>query len=215
MHKFILSGLLLIVTSVSHADIIARYAMGKEILVLSYRDARHIRVDSGAKGYSIINGDQATAIINQGNAQVVMDVDQVGGMLAGIQEGQNIAIPDSTTVTLVATGEFSDIAGFKGRVYKATDGLNETQLVLTDNAQVMTASDGLRHFFRRFATAMRNDRGSKLLALEHAFKDQSDRGVLYVQGGFKLLSISQGQRPDNYYTAPPAGFQFSMPNASR
>jgi hypothetical protein len=55
---------------------------------------------------------------------------------------------------------------------------------------------------------MKNERGNKLLALENAFKDQQDRGVLQVEGGFKLISIAQQTRPDNFYTPPPIGIQF-------
>ena len=62
---------------------------------------------------------------------------------------------------------------------------------------------------------MKNDRGNKLLALENSFKDQAERGVLYVEGGFKLLSISQEPRPSGHYTPPPIGIQFNMPAASR
>ena len=192
----------------AQADIVARYAMGKETIVLSYRDDQHIRVDRGQLGYSIINGDQAIAVLKQGGARVVMNVDDVGDMINSAQEGQSIAIPDTSTVSLTPTGQFSDIAGIKGRVYTASDGRAKYLAVLTDKADVITASDGLRHFFRRFASSMKNERGNKLLALESAFKDQQDRGVLQVEGGFKLISITQQTHPDNFYTPPPIGIQF-------
>jgi hypothetical protein len=215
MRSIILSIVLATSASVCSADIIARYAMGSETVVLSYRDDQHIRVDRGSQGYSIINGDQATAIISQGSAQVVMNVDDMAEVIASAQQGQTINIPDTDAVSLKPTKEFSDIAGFKGRLYIAGDGANTYRTVLTDNPVVIQASDALRQFFRRFASAMKNDRGNKLLALENSFKDQPDRGVLYVQGGFKLISIGQAERPNSHYTPPPIGIQFSMPAASR
>ncbi|WP_373078733.1 hypothetical protein [Zhongshania sp.] len=215
MRSIIFSILLMITATGSYADIIARYAMGAETVVLSYRDDQHIRVDRGQLGYSIINGEQATAIISQGGAQIVMNVEDIGEVLASAQQGQTINIPDSSAVSLKPTKEFSDIAGIKGRVYVASDGTNNYRTVLTDNPAVTQASDALRHFFRRFAGAMKNDRGNRLLALEDSFKDQPERGVLYVEGGFKLISIGRGDRPSNFYTPPPIGIQFTMPAASR
>ena len=215
MRSIILGIVMMASATVSYADIIARYAMGPETVVLSYRDDQHIRVDRGQQGYSIINGEQATAIISQGGAQIVMNVDDMGEVIASAQQGQTINIPDTHTVSLKPTKEFSDIAGFKGRLYIASDGANAYRTVLTDNPVVIQASDALRQFFRRFASAMKNDRGSKLLALENSFKDQADRGVLYVEGGFKLLSIGQEQRPNSHYTPPPIGIQFTAPAASR
>jgi hypothetical protein len=201
--------------SFSSADIIARYTMGSETMTLSYRDDQHIRVDSGSQGYSIINGDQATAIINRGGAQVVINVDDMAEVIASAQQGHSLNIPDSHAVSLKPTQEFSDIAGFKGRLYLAGDGENTYRTVLTDSPEVIQASDALREFFRRFASAMKNERGNKLLALEISFNNQADRGVLYVQGGFKLISIAQGERPNSHYIPPPIGIQFSMPAASR
>ncbi|WP_269618908.1 hypothetical protein [Zhongshania sp. BJYM1] len=190
------------------ADIVARYAMGKETLTLSYRDDQHIRVDRGQLGYSIINGQQAIAVLTQSGARVVMNVDDVGDMINSAQEGQAIVVPDTHEVSLTPTGQFSDVAGIKGRVYTASDGRAKYLAVLTDNAEVIAASDGLRQFFRRFASSMKNERGNKLIALESAFKDQQDRGVLQVEGGFKLIAIEQQARPANYYTPPPIGIQF-------
>lgn len=190
------------------ADIVARYAMGKETLVLSYRDDQHIRLDRGQLGYSIINGDQAIAVLQQGGARIVMSVDQIGGIINGSQQGQAAHIPDSKAVSLRPTGQFSDVAGIKGRVYTASDGRAEFLAVLTDQKDAVKASDGLRHFFRRFASSMKNERGNKLLALEDAFKDQPDSGVLQLEGSFKLLSIGRKTQPEDFYTPPPIGIQF-------
>ncbi|MEX1669854.1 hypothetical protein AB4876_13115 [Zhongshania guokunii] len=215
MRRILLSTLVALCSATSHADIIARYAMGSETIVLSYRDDQHIRVDRGQMGYSIINGEQATAIISQGGAQVVMNVDDMGEVIASAQQGQAITVPDTQAVSLSPTKEFSNIAGFKGRVYNVNTGSANYRTVLTDSPVVIQASDALRQFFRRFAGAMKNDRGNKLLALENSFKDQPDRGVLYVEGGFKLVSIGEGDRPNSHYTPPPIGIQFNMPAASR
>jgi hypothetical protein len=192
----------------THADIVARYAMGKETLVLSYRDDQHIRLDRGQLGYSIINGDQAIAVLQRGGARVVMSVDQIGAIINGAQQGQPAILPDSQAVSLRPSDQLSNVAGIKGRVYTASDGRAKFLVVLTDQHDVIAASDGLRHFFRRFASSMKNDRGNKLLALENAFKDLPDTGVLQVEGGFKLLSISHQIRPENFYTPPPLGIQF-------
>ena len=190
------------------ADIVARYAIGNETIVLSYRDDQHIRVDRGQLGYSIINGDQAIAVLQQGGARVVMNVDEMGGIINGAQEGQALSVPEASTVSLSPTNQFSDIAGIKGRVYTASDGRAKYLAVLTDRTDVTKASDGLRHFFRRFTSSMKNERGNKLLALENAFKHQSDRGVLQVEGGFKLLDIRSQERADRFYIPPPIGIHF-------
>jgi hypothetical protein len=190
------------------ADIVARYAMGKETLVLSYRDDQHIRLDRGQLGYSIINGDQTIAVMQQGSARIVMSVDQIGAIINGSQQGQAVHIPDYTAVSLRPTGQFSDVAGIKGRVYTASDGRAAFLAVFTDQKDAVKASDGLRHFFRRFASSMENERGNKLLALEDAFKDQPDSGVLQLEGSVKLLSIGRKTQPKDFYNPPPIGIQF-------
>jgi hypothetical protein len=55
---------------------------------------------------------------------------------------------------------------------------------------------------------MKNKRGNKLLALEDAFKGQADSGVLQIEGGFKLLTISRKTQSEDFYTPPPIGTQF-------
>ncbi|MFT7403412.1 MAG: hypothetical protein ACI955_000467 [Zhongshania sp.] len=63
------------------------YTMGKETLALSYRNDQHIRVDRSQLGYSIINGDQAIAVLQQGDARIVMSVDKIGDIIKGSQSG--------------------------------------------------------------------------------------------------------------------------------
>ncbi|CAA0102888.1 Uncharacterised protein [Zhongshania aliphaticivorans] len=195
-------------TCTVQADIVAHYKIGKETLTLSYRDDQHIRVDRGQLGYSIINGDQAIIVLNQGGGRIVMNVDDIGRMINDLQGSQAPAIPHPSTVSLILTNKFSDVAGIKGRVYTASDARSTFLAVLTDNPSVKEASKGLRLFFRRFAGAMKNERGERLLSLEKSFQDLADSGVLQIEGGLKLLSINKRAQPDAFYTPPPLGIQF-------
>lgn len=213
MQAFILGLILAVFSLYSYSDIISIYTTGNENLTLSYRDDQHIRVDRSGGGYSVINGNRAVAVLNQGNGSVVLDVDQAANVLESIGVNQQVSIPDSRDVTLVDTGEYREVAGYMGKVFRVSDGRGTYRLVLSNNPRVIAASDAMRHFFRRFATALRNERGARILALDATFRNHPYRGLLHVEGdgGVRLMSISEGTRPENFYKLPGNTINFGIP----
>lgn len=212
MHKLLIILSLGLFSAISHGDIVARYALGEETVVLSYRDPQHIRLDTSRGGYSLISGDRAVAVINQGDRQMVMDVDQMGAVLKAFRNKPDTAeVPSSEQVTVTPTGERREIAGIKGRVFVINDGKRDYSVVLTDHDLVVTAGEAMAKFFRRFANSMKNDQGARLLALEKVYRDQEYRGLLQAQGGLKLLAIAEEERPGDFYRAPASAVSFTMP----
>jgi len=206
---------LLASSQLAHGDLIANYSAGTDLLTLSYRDDQRIRVDRRSGGYTVINGPRAVAVLNQGAGNMVLDANQLAVVLGGLGESQGVSIPDTSDVRLVDTGAVVVVAGFSGKVFHASDGRGTYRLVLSDNPQVIAASDALRHFFRRFAVAMGNAQGARILALDTAFRDHPYRGLLHVEGGVKLESIGQIQRADSYYQIPATALNFSLPGLPR
>ncbi len=173
MYKLLITIGLSFFCAASHGDIIARYALGKETVVLSYRDAQHIRLDTSRGGYSLISGDRAVAVINQGDRQMVMNVDQMGAVLSAFRKPPASDIPEKTDIRIEDTGQTREVAGFQGRVFTVHDGRKNYNLVLTDDPMVTQAGEAMAQFFRRFANAMKNEHGARLLALEKRYAQQS------------------------------------------
>lgn len=212
MRKLLIIMSLGLFSAAIHADIVARYTLGEETVVLSYRDAQHIRLDTSRGGYSLISGDRAVAVINQGDRQMVMDVDQMGAVLGALRnKPKTDLIPTNDQVSITATGESKQVAGIDGQVFVINDGHQDYHVVLTDDKAVVTAGEAMAKFFRRFASSMNNEQGEKLLALEEAYRSHSHRGLLQAQGGLKLISIGEEELPDKMYNAPASAISFTMP----
>lgn len=211
MRKLLLTISLGLLCSAAQADLVARYKMGNEQVMLSYRDANHIRLDTNLGGYSLISGERAVAVINQGDRQMVMDVDQMGAMLSAFRKPPASEIPDEGNVSLTDTGKQREVAGVMGKVFMVNDGRRDYEVVLTDQEQVVLAGEAMARFFRRFANAMKNQHGVKLLALEKIYREQTYRGLLQAEGGLQLISIGEETRPDEAYYAPASAVSFSMP----
>ncbi|AKH68023.1 hypothetical protein IMCC21906_00330 [Spongiibacter sp. IMCC21906] len=212
MRKLLIIISLGLFSATIHADIVARYTLGKETVVLSYKDAEHIRLDTSRGGYSLISGDRAVAVINQGGRQMVMDVDQMGAVISALRnKPKTEAIPTNDQVTITDTGEARQVAGIEGKVFMVNDGRQDYQVVLTDDKTVVKAGEAMAKFFRRFANSMNNEQGDRLLALEEVYRNHSHRGLLQAQGGLKLISIGEEERPDKIYNAPASAISFTMP----
>ena len=209
-----LIALLLSLPCLSLADTVSVFFAGDESLTLSYRDDRHIRVDRSSGGYSVINGTRAAAVINQGGNNLVLDMDQIGAMLQGINQ-QQVKIPAARDVRLLDTGEYRQVAGFQGKLFRVSDGRGVYQVVLSSDPQVIAASDALRHFLRRFASALGNEQGARILALDTTFRDHPYRGLLQVEGGLQLAAIREEFRPDGFYTLPASNLNLALPGLGR
>lgn len=211
MRKLTITILMGLLANVASADIVARYTMGKDTVVLSYRDTNHIRLDTSRGGYSLISGDQAVAVINQGDRQMVMDVDQMGAVLSAMRnKPDQQRIPQQGDVTITGTGETRQIAGIDGEVFVINDGRQDYSVVLTNDPTVVKAGEAMARFFRRFANAMNNEQGARLLALDNIYRSHSHRGLLQAQG-LRLVAIGEEERPDEMYSAPASAISFSMP----
>jgi regulator of extracellular matrix RemA (YlzA/DUF370 family) len=211
MRTLIIGFLLTLVQAIGHADIISVYQAGEEILTLSYRDHQHIRLDRGRGGYSVINGNQAVGVLKQGDNTVVLDERDMAAILDSMGTQKSVSIPDSADIILRETGEFREIAGYRGKVFEVTDGRGTYRVVLTDHPKVIAASDSFRQLIRRFATSLNNEQRTRLLALDTAFRNHPYRGLLQVEGGFRLLSLTEAQKPGNFYQIPQTKFNFSLP----
>lgn len=211
MYKLLITIGLTFFCAASHADLVARYALGKETVVLSYRDAEHIRLDTSRGGYSLISGDRAVAVINQGDRQMVMDVDQMGSVLNAFRKPPASDIPQQSNIHIEDTGRTREIAGIEGRVFNVNDGRGDYSVVLTDDPKVTQAGEAMARFFRRFANAMNNEHGARLLALEKIYAQQQYRGLLQAQGGIQLISLTEEERPLEAYQAPASAISFTIP----
>lgn len=195
----------------SHADVISVYRAGEEDLTLSYRDDQHIRVDRTNGVYTLINGTKAVGVLRQSGNSIVLDADQMAGMLSSVNTGQPVVIPDSKDVKLTDTGIYREVAGYKGKVFEISDGKGVYRVVLTDHPRVIAASDAFRHFLRRFASAMGDEHGARILALDTAFRDYPYRGLLQVDNGVTLVSLTEAPRPDDFYQIPKTTLNLSLP----
>lgn len=210
MRKTILGNFLFLLSVACLADSIAVYGIENEKLTLSYRDDQHLRLDRSSWGYFVINGSKQVGVLKQGEFNLVLDANQMAAALGSLG-GESISIPDSGDVRLTDTGKFREIAGFRGKVFEISDGSGDYRVVLSNHPRVVAASDAFRHFIRLFATAMGNEQGKRILSLDSAFRDHPYRGLLQVQGGMTLLSLTEMQKPKTFYQIPQSSWDFSFP----
>lgn len=192
----------------SYADIVSTYNVGQEKLTLSHRDDTHIRLDRNSVGHFVIDGSKAAGVLTQGTNKVVLNTEQMAALLAGANGEQQVAIPNTQNVKLTDTGTFRQVAGISGRVFQLTDGRGAYQVVLTDHPRVVAASNALLQVIRHFATAMGNQNGARILALDVAFRNHPYRGVLAVDGTMTMTSIADLPRPASFYQVPQTTLNF-------
>lgn len=211
MRKIIVSLLLTLTAASSHGDVIAHYQLGGETLTVSYKDEQHIRIDSSRGGYSLINGEQAIAVIEKAGAQLVLDVDDISAVLDTVQGSGSAELANAADIALSNTGETEVVAGISGKRFIASHGNQRYALVLSDHPDLITASDALARFSRRFAGNLKHSQAGKIADFETLYRSQKYRGLLSANGDVQLTALKTGSRPLSFYQPPKQAIRFKLP----
>ncbi len=174
---FVLAAVL---TGAAHAEIKGTYALhdGQQ-LNLYYRDDTHMRASIGDDKQLVVKGNETWVLKRQDSQWLAINADSVGGLLRNFAKNSADA-QDAGPVQLRSLGRKETVAGYTGDVYEVSSGDKTFEVVLSDNPDVITLTNGWRHMAQKIAQNL-NQKDAKRLqqALEAIPKE---KGGLLRQG---------------------------------
>lgn len=175
----------------AHADIKGSYELSKGTpLTLAFRDPQHMQVASGADKAVLVKGDETWALKRQSDGWLAVDVKSAGGLLAALKKSHEKEIP-SGPLQLRALNRKETVAGYQGDVFELSDGQRQTEIVLTDNPDVLALTNAWRSMAGRVAENL-EQRDIDRLQQALAVIPQTGKGGLLRQGdNLKLTAISK------------------------
>ena len=175
----------------AHADIKGNYELSKgTTLTLAFHDAQHMQAVTGADKAVLIKGDDTWVLKRQGDSWLAVDAKSAGGLLAALKKSHEKEIP-AGPVQLRALNRKETVAGFQGEVFELSDGQRKTEVVLTDNPDVLALTNAWRHMAGRVAENL-EQRDIERLQQALSVIPQTGKGGLLRQGdNLKLTAISK------------------------
>lgn len=168
-------------SATAHAELKGSYTLqqGKKQLDLYYRDNSHMRADLADQQQLVLKGSESWLLHRQGEQWLAVDADQAAALLQAAY-GKQLQQP-IPSVQLRDTGRKEVVAGIAGRVFELHMGENTTELVLTDNPDVLALTNGWRILALKLA---RNLDANQSLQLQQALAQipQHGMGGLLRQG---------------------------------
>lgn len=172
---------------------------------LSYKDSDHMRMSMPGGHFMLVNGDKVFMVRKQGGQWIAMNMAEMGKMMQdkGMKAQKNKQVQQAADqVTLKKTGRTETVAGYKGTVYRVTDGQGHTdEVVFSQHEDIVKLSRGWVEFSSRMASSMgmMNDEMQDIL-------DQQDiderGGMLRVGDDMRLESVSTGTKGSEFYQLP-------------
>lgn len=195
-----LTATTLFLASASHAELKGGYQLNKnrQKLDLYYADDQHIRADLDNKGQLVMKGADIWLLKRQGEQWLAVNADQVGGLLKAAQA--NHPAPKLEPVSLRATDRSEVVAGYKGRVYIATSGDKTSELVLSDDAEVLALTSGWRKLALKVGEHLDPEQAEQLQQVLNTLPTKGMGGLLREGDNLVLVAV------DNKIKAADADF---------
>jgi hypothetical protein len=196
----ILAVTTLFLVNASHAELKGGYQLNKnrQKLDLYYADDQHIRADLDNKGQLVMKGADIWLLKRQGEQWLAVNADQVGGLLKAAQTQH--PVQKLEPVSLRATDRSEVVAGYKGRVYIATSGDKTSELVLTDNLEVLALTSGWRKLAVKVGEHLDAEQAEQLQQVLNTLPAKGMGGLLREGDNLILVAV------DNKITAVDADF---------
>jgi hypothetical protein len=175
----------------AHADIKGSYELSKgNSLTLAFRDPQHMQAASGADKAILVKGDDTWALKRQGDGWLAVDVKSAGGLLAALKKSHEKDVP-SGPLQLRALNRKETVAGYQGDVFELSDGQHQTEIVLTDNPDVLALTNAWRSMAGRVAENL-EQRDVERLQQALTVIPQTGKGGLLRQGdNLKLTAVNK------------------------
>lgn len=207
-------GMLLTVTGIAaawlavpvQADVTATYQSDDETMVVSVRDAQHVRMGNDSE-YTLLSGDKTYAVRRDGKGWAAMDMAEMQSLskgMAALQEQQAGMYPDEdeeqdpVVESVTNTGRTATVAGYRGKVFEVTyDNGDQAEVVLTNDVNVVAVTEGLHQLIKRSA----ENSGFANMLENQPDLPKGYRGILEADG-LVLQKIDSSDKGKQYFSLP-------------
>ncbi len=207
------TGLALIGAMSAHAELKGTYELhqGKKKLDLYYLDDKHMRANLADQQQLVLKGSESWLLQRQGEQWLAVDADQAAALLQathGDQLKQQIG-----PVQLRDTGRKETVAGYAGKVFELSVGDNTSEIVLTDNADVLALTNGWRMLALKLARSLGPEQSAQLQQALTKIPQQGMGGLLRQGNDLTLVALNKNASandvdfPANTQTLP----KFNIP----
>lgn len=208
MHRFAIFLILLACPALAHAgDIVATYQyQDGNTVVMSTRDAAHVRMDTGPDHYMLLKDNKVYAVTKSDGQWQYMDMDRMTG--AGSMFGQSAATDiENMDVRYTKTARREKIAGYTGTVYEAEVSdkgklVRRDEVVMSTHSDIKRANQGWMALARRMSRSMGQESAQALKAVCDDAVAKGYGGVLRYGDEMRLIALKKASLDASSYELP-------------
>ncbi len=181
----------LTLTLPAHAELKATYHLhqARETLDLYYLDNDHLRANYADKQQLVLKGSESWLLHRQNGQWLAMDANQAGALLKAARgETINTAIGP---VQLRDTGRKEIVAGYAGRVFELSVGDNKSEIVLTDDPDVLALTNGWRTLALKLSGSLGAEQSAQLQQALAKIPQQGLGGLLRQGDQLSLVAVEK------------------------
>ncbi|MDX1588432.1 MAG: hypothetical protein R3296_05790 [Oleiphilaceae bacterium] len=175
---------------------------GQDAMTIFFKDENHIRLDSPEQGFLLVSGDKVYTVVNQGGMRVAIDMARMGQMIKEFQEQapkQNDKMPEPT---ITATDRRETVAGYEGVVHRITIEGATSEVVLTDDKDVVALTRGFLNAINRLGQSVSPDMDLDISDMLNTIDATGYPGILRQEQGFELKSVEPVNKGADFYRLP-------------
>lgn len=175
----------------THAELQGTYELhqGKKKLDLYYRDDNHLRANLADQQQLVLKGSGSWLLQHQGEQWLAVDADQAAALLQathGNELKQQIG-----PVQLRDTGRKETVAGYAGNVFELSVGANTSEIVLTDNPDVLALTNGWRMLALKLARSLGPEQSAQLQQALTKIPQRGMGGLLRQGNDLTLVALNK------------------------
>lgn len=192
---------------------------GGNPMKLSFRDDRHIRMETGDKGYILLIDEKVYMVTQENGQWQAFDMDQMAGMMKafglGMPGGAQDAKEDKEN-KLKDSGRSEVVAGYKGKVYladqeKEDGGMQAVEVVLSTHADIKQVNRAWMALSTRLGKIMGEDMAKSIEQAADESQRQGYGGLLRHGDDIKLSKLEKISLKDDDFKLPQGVVLVQMP----
>lgn len=192
IHVFrFISLIALMFTLTAHAELKATYQLhqAKQTLDLFYLDDNHLRANYADKQQLVLKDSESWLLHQQNGQWLAMDANQAGALLKAAR-GNEIKAPTGP-VELRDTGRKEIVAGYTGHVFELIIGDHKSDIVLTDNPDVLALTNGWRTLAIKLSSSLGAEQSAQLQQALAKIPRSGVGGLLRQGNDLTLVSVEK------------------------
>lgn len=175
----------------AHAELKATYQLHqtKQNLDLYYLDDSHLRANYADRQQLVLKGNESWLLHQQNGQWLAVDANQAGALLKAAR-GEEMKL-QTGDVQLRDTGRKETVAGYRGQVFELIVGDNKTDIVLTDNPDVVALTNGWRTLALTLSSSLGPEQSAQLQQALAKIPRNGVGGLLRQGSDFTLVSVEK------------------------